>query len=116
MNSGQKENIDKEVQKTLDLLEKNEDARVNPYFYTRLAAKLNEAPQINSVPDFFDRIRFGFIIPLVCVLLLVFNIITLAVKYNAADDSEAKRNELIESLRNEYDSISGGTMQGGYGN
>lgn len=110
MNTNNENIIHQEVAKTLDLLQKNEDAKVNPYFYTRLSAKLNGASQINETPDFFDRVRFGIIIPVICALLLVFNIITIAIKYNAAD-SETAKTERIESLRNEYNSITGG-----YGN
>lgn len=105
MNSGKKKNIEIEVEKTLCLLESSEDANVNPFFYTKLIARLNEPAVITAAPDFFDRVKFGVLIPVICALLLAVNIITLAIKYG--DDGNEKKNELIQSIINHYDSLVG---------
>jgi hypothetical protein len=112
------EKLQAEVDKTLLLLEKNEDAKVNPFFYTRLAAKLNEAPKNSgsAAAEIFDNVKFAVVIPLACALMLLFSIWSAVTNYNAADENkETRKNELIKNLRMQYNSTTGSSVQEDYG-
>lgn len=116
-----KKNLDKlqaEVDKTLLLLEKNEDAKVSPFFYTRLAARLNEAPSNskNAAVEIYENVKFGVVIPLICALLLLFSVWSAVTKYNApSKENDARKNELIKTLRMQYNSATGNSVQEDYG-
>lgn len=117
MNNKNLERLQAEVDKTMLLLEKKEDVKVNPFFYTRLAAKLNEATHSkNTAAELYDNVKFGVVIPLICALMLLFSIWSAVTNYNSNDkNNEVRKNELIKTLKMQYNSVTGNSVQEDYG-
>jgi len=98
--------IRKEVEKTLNLLDDKNDAdepTINPYFYTKLMANYRARSEEPQKADFFDKVKIGILLPVLCALILIFNIITIAYKSKSQPQTTStSRSELIQSFQQEY--------------
>ncbi|PKL89390.1 MAG: hypothetical protein CVV23_05525 [Ignavibacteriae bacterium HGW-Ignavibacteriae-2] len=88
-----KEKIDWEITKTLDLLDQKETIPINPYFYTRVRAKLEERHKKR-------KNYFTFLQPAFFVLLFAVNLTTVFWYFNSSEtyNITPTRKALIEII------------------
>jgi hypothetical protein len=83
--------IEQEIQKTLDLLASTPQVRPRPFFYTRLKARMEGAPK--SVRGLLHRQLRGAILAVVAIALLValnaYSLLKLAAHGNDSQSQEA---------------------------
>jgi hypothetical protein len=83
--------VDQEIQKTLDLLASTPRVRPRPFFYTRLKARMEEAPQ--SARGLLHRQLRGVVLAVVAIALLValnaYSLLRLATHGNDTPGQEA---------------------------
>ena len=96
--------VENEVEKTLALFDEKAEPHVNPYFYTKLMASIESRGDEKNGYDFLDKFKLAYILPALCALLLIFNIVTIALKSSeaAATTNNNERAQLIKSFQEEY--------------
>jgi hypothetical protein len=88
-----KEKIEEEIRKTLDMFEQKESLPPNPYFYTRVQQRLNEKSENKSIVA-------GYLKPVFLSILLFINVATFVWYFDSSANYTAANNqeELIEYL------------------
>ena len=92
-----KQKIEQEIEKTLEQFERAERLPSNPYFYTRVQARLNKRAEKQRwavVP--------GLLKPVFLVLLLSFNIATAMYFFRGESTQSAARSDLLSEFAQEY--------------
>ena len=57
---------------TLELLYKNDDISLDPYFFTRLESRLEE----NESWGYIEKFKLKYLIPIFLIIFLLFNLVT----------------------------------------
>ncbi len=92
-----KEKVEQEIHKTLDQFEHAEQLPANPYFYTRVQARLEETRRQQNV--------FSTILkPSLLMALVAINISTVFLYFSESEqqDQTNTRQELLEILANDF--------------
>ena len=101
MRKDEKRRIDREVEETLDSLDNVDDIEVDPFFYTRLKARI-QAPSETGPPWLF-RFLLGRRAPALLASVAVINILTAVVILR--DDTGAQtelREDYVSVVASEY--------------
>ncbi|MEX0724400.1 MAG: hypothetical protein WD053_11000 [Gracilimonas sp.] len=94
-----KKNIDREVDKTMNALEGLEPAKTDPFFYSRLTAKLENRHQAEESESF----SFGFAFSMAAVILfLTLNVASLTFYGNQFVEDDLQQEEFIDEIAYEY--------------
>jgi len=96
-----KEQIENEVQKTLQSFDKKETIESSPFFYTRLQDKirgLEEKKRFSTMQIFNRRV----LLPAFVVVIVLFNILSLALVSRKSAYQSDIRKEYISELAEEY--------------
>ena len=64
--------LENEIKETLKYLKPEKELRIDPYFYTRLQAKINEKKKNEDLVE--AKWSFGFLKPAMLVLVILLNI------------------------------------------
>jgi hypothetical protein len=92
-------NIDREVNKTMNALEGLVPATTDPFFYSRLSAKLENRDQAENEESF----SFGFAFSMAAVVIfLTLNIASITLYGNQFVDNEPVQQEFIDEIAYEY--------------
>lgn len=92
-------NIDREVDKTLNALDGLAPATTDPFFYSRLSAKLENRGQAKEEESF----SFAFAFSMAAVIIfLTLNIASISFYGNQFVDDEAEQQEFIDEIAYEY--------------
>ncbi len=101
MKNERKERIEKEVEKTLQQLDRFEKLESDPFFYTRLQARIKstqDQPLSSGLSSFIGRyFRLAFL-----VLLLVLNLISALLVFQNRNSSSDTQTSNISSFADEY--------------
>jgi|GEM_PF-3089854 hypothetical protein len=101
------ENSENEIKKTLKYLKPDEQLKVDPYFYTRLKAKIDERRKEGGLAE--EKWAFGFFKPAFLFLVIILNIISAFYFMNSnAKENKAKSlyySELKTEYSNDYNKI-----------
>jgi|AntRauTorckE6833_2_1112554.scaffolds.fasta_scaffold00051_12 hypothetical protein len=94
-----KKNIDREVDKTMNALEGLEPAKTDPFFYSRLSAKIENRQQSEEVESF----SFGFAFSMAAVILfLSLNVASFTFYGNMFVEDDVQQEEFIDEIAYEY--------------
>ncbi len=98
---GKKEQIENEVQKTLQSFDQKETIECSPFFYTRLQDKIRrlEEKKRFSARQIFSR---RVLLPAFVVFIVLFNILSLALVSRKSASQSDIRKEYISELAEEY--------------
>lgn len=92
-------NIDREVDKTMNALDGLEPAKTDPFFYSRLSAKLENRDQTEQEESF----SFGFAFTMAAVIVfLTLNIASITLYGDQFIDDEAVQQEFVDEIAYEY--------------
>ncbi len=97
-----KKRIEQEVRKTLQCLDEMENIEANPFFYTRLQAKMQglEAQQGRSARKIFSMAHLRFAL---LVVLVVINVVSMTVVLKTSQsESSDDRQTNITAFADEY--------------
>jgi len=92
--------IREEVEKTMRMLDRIERAKTDPYFFSRLKAKINSREEETFSPGLFPRPSIGIA---VLMLLVILNIVTVFHYGNEFANTNTDSQEEIEVLVGEYE-------------
>lgn len=96
-----KKQIEGEVKKTLELLDQIEEIKPNPYFYTRLQARLKkqEAERKGKTAGIFswEKLRPAFL-----TVVVVINIISGILFIQENNSSAENRDKALDTIAKEY--------------
>lgn len=95
-----REEIEQEVEKTLSLLDSVQRAQANPFFWTRLEARLNAATTGTHRGFVFEHMRMSLAFAGLAVLLLL-NVYSLW--QSASRSQEVKKDLQLTSCVSEFD-------------
>lgn len=92
-------NIDREVDKTMNALDGLEPAKTDPFFYSRLSAKLENRDQTDQEESF----SFGFAFTMAAVIIfLTLNIASITLYGDQFVDEDAVQQEFVDEIAYEY--------------
>ncbi len=96
-----KEHIEQEVEKTLQCFETSEKIEPNPFFYTRLHAKIRalEEKEERSRRQRFILSSLG---PALLVFLVVLNVLSAILVFRESEDQSDVRSQYIAAFVEEY--------------
>lgn len=92
------EHISEEVEKTLNSLDNWQPVKTDPFFYTRLQARMQKRQEEHKWAWFFDS---ALLKPALAVAIVAINVVTL-IHYSNQTSQAVSRDEAIESFTNEY--------------
>jgi hypothetical protein len=95
-----KEIIDQEVQKTLQFLEPMEKVSADPYFYTRLQARLRLQHQQKE--NRFELFGSRWWRPALAGMIVILNLTTAALVYMSNEKSKELNQDTLTTLATEY--------------
>ena len=95
------DNVEKEIQKTLDMFEQADSLPENPYFYTRVQARLDEGRR--EKPGLFAVLK-----PALLAMLFVLNLSTAFWYLGSSNETPqtSSRQELVEMLSGDFNKSS----------
>ena len=93
-----KRNIQEKINKTLDVLDKVEKIETDPFFYTRLSARLEKQ---ESKPGFDWLFETPLLKPILVGFVLVVNIISIS-HFVTAESTVLTDDEIVEMFNEEY--------------
>jgi hypothetical protein len=97
-----RDRVEDEVLKTLEVLDALEDVEPGPYFFARLRANLGSPTEV-AEPRLLSVLLGSRLAPTLLALVLVANVFTAVMVLKEDRDSQSEiRNEYVESLANEY--------------
>lgn len=92
-------NIDREVDKTMNALDGMEPAKTDPFFYSRLSAKLENRDQTDQEEPF----SFGFAFTMAAVIIfLTLNIASISLYEDQFGGEDALQQEFVDEIAYEY--------------
>lgn len=92
-------NIDREVDKTMNALDGLEPAKTDPFFYSRLSAKLENRDQ----PEQEESFSFGFAFSVAAVIIfLTLNVASISFYGNQFVGEDVEQQEFIDEIAYEY--------------
>lgn len=92
-------NIDREVDKTMNALEGLEPAKTDPFFYSRLSAKLENRDRSDQDESF----SFGFAFTMAAVIIfLTLNIASITQYGDQFVEDDAVQQEFVDEIAYEY--------------
>ncbi|MBI4811363.1 MAG: hypothetical protein HY800_08000 [Ignavibacteriales bacterium] len=96
-----KDKIEKEVELTLSVLDKVKKAKVKPFFYERLKARIEtrQTEQIHFFQKLFPNLSLGI---LGLVILIALNVLVFVHVSKRATDVEYSREQCLETFVSEY--------------
>ncbi|MDR9417971.1 hypothetical protein [Gracilimonas sp.] len=93
---------DREVEKTMQSLDGFQPAKTDPFFYSRLSAKLENREETELEGSF----NYGFAFSMAAVVVFLFlNVISLSMYQNIIPDEPATEQEIVEELTYEYQAL-----------
>lgn len=98
-----KKQTNREVEKTMQSLDGIERAQTDPFFYSRLVAKLEYRNKMQFEPK--ESMEFGFAFGVAAVLLIVsLNLISISQyqRLNIGDREVPEQQEWVEELASDY--------------
>ncbi len=97
-----KEHIEQEVEKTLRCFETIENIESDPFFYTRLQAKIRDLEE-KKKPARHPGFSIGYYLrPALLVLLVVFNILSAVLVFRGSDTQSDVRQYYLTTFADEY--------------
>lgn len=101
MKNERKERIEKEVEKTLQQLDQFEKLESDPFFYTRLQAKMKSTQNQHNQSAIFS-FAGRYLRPAFLILLLVLNLISALVVLQNRNSGSDSQSTNISSFADEY--------------
>ena len=98
---GKKEKIEQEVQKTLDCFDQSEQLKTNPFFYTRIKAKIEDLESYGKKPNLADLV-WGVLKPAFLFGIIVINIFTATSFLKNPGDTNTSREQIINTFAQEF--------------
>jgi len=95
-----KEKIEQAVQKTLDSFDQAERLKSNPFFYTRLKARIEELDAQRMQPKGWEIAR-GVVKPALLLLIIALNIFTATLFFKNRNNESSSREQLLNSFAQE---------------
>jgi hypothetical protein len=93
--------IEQEVEKTLQCLDQIEEIETNPFFYTRLQARLSILDEQRE-HSFFKIFSPNFLRPAFIMFMIVLNIASAVFIFQGKGSQYEYRTEYIKAFANEY--------------
>ena len=95
-----KEKIEQEVQKTLECINQAERLKSNPFFYTRLKAKIDDLhSQKQKIRGW--EFAWGVLKPGLLLLIIILNIFTAILFLKNRDNEYSSREQLLDAFAQE---------------
>lgn len=95
------DHIQEEVQKTLDCLDSMPRLEGNPFLYTRVETQLREVETTRHTATAAHRV-WGILKPALLLLLVAFNVITLARNLSSSTATTSSHSVLVQTIVQEY--------------
>ena len=96
-----KEKIEYEVQKTLECFDQPEQLKSNPFFYTRVKARIEELENYGRKPE-SSKFVWGILKPALLFSFVAINIITATLFFKNPDDTSTSREQIINAFAKEF--------------
>ena len=98
--------LENEIKETLKYLKPEKELKIDPYFYTRLQAKINEKQEEELAET---KWSFGFLKPAILVLVIILNIFSAVYFLKSGDKENVMKSvyysKFIMEYSNEYNYI-----------
>lgn len=96
-----RDHINEEVQKTLAAMDNMEPLAADPYFYTRLNAKIQEMERTEQ-PLERRQGMLGYILPAMLVMLVAVNLFSVYWIFQGSSESGSDRESALSAFAEEY--------------
>ncbi len=100
-----KKNITEEVEKTISLMDSQENLNVSPFLYTRINSRIAELKKSGEAGIVFSGVQILKVS--LFVLLFSLNLFSIIVHIKDDDSTTKLRQEYLDSIRTEYTSNPG---------
>jgi hypothetical protein len=96
-----KDKIEYEVKKTLDCFDHPGQLKSNPFFYTRVKARIEELENYGRKPE-SGKLVWGILKPALLFSIVAINIVTATLFLKNPNDTSTSREQIINAFANEF--------------